>query len=1171
MDLQFIQPNGDAISLFNRDPLISAEKIEQVQELLGMDEVHLTVVSSIALDFSIGGYINIFGKKYTMNQSPKSGEKNALASFAYDLVMEGTQYELRRPVFFNTDVSGYQDSNDYPLTGNIEIFIDTIIENCNRVFGAGKWVKGEIPVTGTETIPFSTNNCLAALQQICEKFKQEFDIIQTGPDTRILHIRQAGEILGHTFKYGRGQGLYKLKRETVTDADIFTRIYPQGSTQNLKPGYRGAEKRLKIEGDYIDDAAAIAKYGIHERVVTYDDIKPHRTGGVSSVPSYDTFTDASMDFDLNGSDSGGYPYILPTVSPKIHFNEGNLAGYEFEVSKYVHATKTFTLIPIKDERGEEMPSSSQIAFQIQPGDKYVILDINMPDSYIATAEAELYNRGFADLQLGKVPPVRYSLEIDEQFLFDLYGNTEYYNVFSIGDYVQVFDEDLFIDKSTRIIKFTRDGRDQYKYNLTLDDTYETNILVTIIENQKEIKQIIQMARLNDINRIRNGILTTYELFNNIFDTDNYFDGSRIKPLSIETGALVVGFKSQQYTLQDIVFQPNYENQKNTVHASAGQLIHYTMFPTTKVWNITETTVTIPDDNKRFIYAKVLKSGNTGVLIFSPNEITVDQDPNYYHFMVGMLNSVIDGMRWVSFSYGVTTIIGGQIKTGTIASFDGLTSFNLETGIIQGKIRFRDYKGNYRELSDIGADMEGFFAAAVTTTPLDGMVTAWFQSLPPDTWPSGEDPQHEGDSWFDIDDLTVKRFVSGSWVPETDPDIIEQYTSTFVRVGPEATRIRLFTEEPSAPYNQNDLWMSTEGLRRSIVDKVMGNPFDINDWVEPFNFDNTETAIDAGITTSGIIQLAGDKNTITAGISGRGNLPTSIRIFAGASTLNMASAPFRVNQRGEVFGRRRIEVEGLDVDGITYIGQAGLCGQVESGDGDIRIYAGKNYANRETAYFRVNKNGFVWMERAQIGNMRIQDGGLTNRIADGTFFGEASIVLRNDTRGVFVGIGTNMAPASTGLSVLARFENHEVTAAAGHIKYAAFFSAKGGTGIDAENFAIFADEGISLFGEVLTNGERTRVVTLPPSTTVTFDPTLYNHIIISYGAGAPGVRFATSDFAHPLRNGKEVTIQSTNNATNFFIIGTIRSNPTVSVNAGSTITLKYSSGNWYIKSHFDNAF
>ena len=40
----------------------------------------------------------------------------------------------------------------------------------------------------------------------------------------------------------------------------------------------------------------------------------------------------------------------------IFFNTGNLVGYEFNVQKYDHATRTFTIIKLKDERGDEFPS-----------------------------------------------------------------------------------------------------------------------------------------------------------------------------------------------------------------------------------------------------------------------------------------------------------------------------------------------------------------------------------------------------------------------------------------------------------------------------------------------------------------------------------------------------------------------------------------------------------------------------------------------------------------------------------------------------------------------------------------------------------------------------------------------------------------------------------------------
>ncbi|HEV7379098.1 MAG TPA: hypothetical protein VGN64_04845, partial [Dyadobacter sp.] len=707
--IEFITPDMNITPLFKREPVTGVTKAEQVQDLLGQDIIRLTVEAAEPVEMNIGGKIISFGKQYKLNQLP-TAEKKGERRYSYEMTLEGSQYDLRKAVYFNTDVSGFNTSSDFPLTGDIEMFVDVLINNANRVFGAGAWVKGEVPATDVKTITISESNCLGALQQFCKEFEQEFDIVQSG-NTRILNIRKAGEVLGHIYEYGRGYGLHKLRRQTVTDADIITRLYPYGGTRNLRPNYRNFSQRVKLaDPGYIEDAEAIALYGIIERTVVYEDIFPNRIGTVSGVGGTLVFSDASMNFDLNETNGSGTKYLIASNSAKIHFNTGNLAGYEFELSKYNHSTKTFTLIQFEDERGLKLPSDEHTAFQINVGDQYVILDIMLPESYEEVAENEVRAKGQLHLDQNKFPKVQYVLEVDRMYLEALNSSGSIVNVFSIGDYIQIKDDELGINKASRIISMTRDLLNPYQYSLTIDDTYQVSIIQTVIESQKEIKTIIKTGNFKDPNTLRRGWMDTQELLRKIYDTDGYFDGGKIKPLSVETAALVVGAKSQQFVLRDILFEPNYEGQPNVIQTSAGYLDHYTIADgTVKTWEIEQNITTITDNNFRYIFAKVSKTNQgEGYLIFDTYQWLPDEDPNFYHFLVGNLHSIIDNVRGISLTYGFSAMNGRFLTTGRVQAAGGKTFFDLDLGLIGGYIQFIDSQGNYRDLSDIGAATDRFY-------------------------------------------------------------------------------------------------------------------------------------------------------------------------------------------------------------------------------------------------------------------------------------------------------------------------------------------------------------------------------------------------------------------------------------------------------------------------------
>lgn len=1177
--IEIISPGDDIMALFQREPLCTVTKAEQVWELLTKDVVNISITSVEPLEIYIGFRTVCLGKTYYLNQMP-SAQKFGERKFNYDLVFEGPQYTLRRAQYFNTDVTGFNTTSDFSLTGPAELFLDVLLNNLARVFGPGVYVKGEFPTTGVKTISFNGGNCLSALQTICKEFETEFELVESGGSVTV-HLRKVGQILGTIYEYGRGYGLYELKRNTVSESDIITRLYPLGSDKNLKADYRGFSPRLRLaDPGYIEDPAAVALYGIREGSKEFD-IFPHRTGYVTSASGV-TFVDSTMNFDLNEVDGGGNTKWLIAGTPaKIKFNTGNLAGYEFSLKDktgYVHSTKTFTLLPFTDERGLELPNPTEVAFQIGVGDEYVILDIVLPDSYVETAENELEAQAELFYDSVKYPKVQYGLKPDEMYLKKLAGGGSIVNYYGVGDYVQILDDDLGIDKSSRVIGIRRNVLKPYDYQLTIDDTYQISVLIQIIDKLRDNDKIIKINDLRDPMRAKLGWRTTLEVLSMVFDTDGYFDGGKIRPESIETMMLVVGAKSMQFILQDVIISANFEGQPNVVDVTSGLLIHYALKETILVWTMDASVHTIPDNNARYIYAKVNKTVFTGgQIIFSTSQIKPDDDPTYYHFLVGILNSVMEGVRWINFMYGATAINGRFIKTGRVQSFDGQTFFDLDMSLIGGHIKFIDAEGNYRDLSDIGAATDRFYELTVINDPLTypaGFITAWFQAANPATWPGGEESAHEGDMWYDTVSGDLSRRIGGAWVLVTDPDTIASYLKQYTRLGA-GSNVKMFTATttPLTPYRDGDLWMSPAGLRRSIATKMAGAS-DVNDWVEPFNYDNTATAIDGHIVTSGIIQLAGDKNAIWAGVSGQGTTPDSVRFWAGASTENKETAPWRIFQDGRNFSRFLVAVEGVDGSTLSgYAVQAGLVGSEIEGDQGIRIFAGSDEDHTDTAPFRVRGDGKMWADEARIGtNIKVSSGSITNQDENDDFTLEANIIFRLDSENAFVGIGTNIIPATSGNSRgLMRLYNNRVVSGADNI--GAIFSASGATaslGTGGDNTAIYVGPGSAILYEVIKNGGREINISPASGTYIEIDPSMYDLINITpASSGTSGVSLKLSGTKYPIKDSAEVNIFGTSDIYGFRIVNTIYGNPNPPIAAGSWVTLGRANGNWQVKSIFDN--
>lgn len=753
-------PDGTTALLTSRARKSGVTKAEQSITLLGADTVAITVKSATPLTFHLGDQIDVYGKTYTLNQLPgikKTGNRN----FEYTLTFEGVQYELIDAQFLLPD-----DTVLDSFTGDLEDFLGILIGNLTRVY-PGKWVLGVFPAdTEFKTLTYTEKNCLEVLQDLCEQYSTEFEITQAN-GVRTLNIKTAGVNFPYTFRYGRTGGLYELTRQNINSKNVVTRLYVYGGSSNLGDKYRYT--RLCLPGkaknaSYIEDAAAIAAYGLKENTKIFDDIKPERYGEVTAAGSaYYAFKDATMNFDLNEKDSAGNTkWLIDGVNAKVKFTTGNLAGYEFDVHKYDHATKEIQVVPFTDENGMKFPSETSAAFQFSVGDKYFFTDINLPDAYKTDAENKLLAEGNKAITEYSQPQVQYGLSIDENFIRQFAGELTVVNLFAVGDYIPVEDEDIGVNKSVRITAFTRDLLREYKYNITLGDSVTKTTTTRVIEDLQKIDNIIEINDLADPSKARRNWKASQEVLANVFDPEGHYYSEKIKPLSIETTMLATGARSQQFVLQNTRFEPNYEGNPNTVKVVGGTLVHYTIEETVKSWQLnTATFSNLVSGTVYYIYARCQKTGTAGNIVFDTVQRKVDSDPTYYYFLVGSLSSAItdtDGKRparLIALTYGATTINGRFLTTGRVQSADGQTYFDLDAGEIGGNIKFVSSDGSIKDVADL-EEMIGDDNKVYTAKPIP--------------------PYKKGDIWVDGKVLrkcnvtrTTGNFVASDWVEAVEYD------------------------------------------------------------------------------------------------------------------------------------------------------------------------------------------------------------------------------------------------------------------------------------------------------------------------------------------------------------------------------------------------------------------
>ena len=511
------QPNGNQVPMQNRRTATGITSAKQNWGLNAEDTVDITVESPFPQTYNIGDRITVFGRDYKLNRLP-SVKKTGMHLFQYTLQFEGVQYDLFRvsyDVNIDTTDNELQDIQGDSLTGDLRRFMNVLISNANRVF-PGKWKLGVCPeTTSDKTLTFGeSDNCLSVLQNLCDtsNFGVEFEITQDDGIYTINLYEQVGQTSPYLFEYGRGKGLYELHRENVSSANIVTCLKVYGSTENITSKYRA--DRLCLPGkskgqSYIEKSEMVAKYGVFEGRKNFDDVKPSFTGSVKKVVDAFTFVDTDFPFDLNEKEADGVTtkYLIDGVAAKIHFNTGNLAGYDFELKSYNHATHTFVLRSFTDDRGNVFPSETSLAFQFAKDNEYKITEIAYSPEIEQAAERQLEEVGNKYYDQNCQPKVQYGVSVTKAYLQQFVDESAgVMNFFAPGDYIHVKDADIDVDKAIRIKSFTRNILDPYDYTLTISDTQTTSSITNrVISDLIDIDKVITINNLKDPTAIKSRI------------------------------------------------------------------------------------------------------------------------------------------------------------------------------------------------------------------------------------------------------------------------------------------------------------------------------------------------------------------------------------------------------------------------------------------------------------------------------------------------------------------------------------------------------------------------------------------------------------------------------------------------------------------------------------------
>ena len=433
---------------------------------------------------------------------------------------------------------------------SIQDLADRIQANLDRIYtGDKKWTVTVHSEYVSETnVNIEVNNIKVwdALGLANSKFKANF--ITKG---RTITIGTAGIAADNVFMYGKGKGLYEIQRTADTDQQIITRLRAYGSTRNMPDRYYNklsgsstgnylpdnmAVDNLMLPGfpettlDPYIDSENISVLGIREGSVFFDgsddsrpEIFPSMEGmtaedlknagiSVSSTGALDEAVSAEQIEDNGLPDEDGkieketFTITLKDIgfdindyltgeAAVISMKDGMCGGREFEIVKAEKSASNTVLTcnRVYDESIKRFFPYS--AYNIKSGDKFVLLNITMPDVYIKAASQRLLTE--AKKHLDKHDYVRYSYtpEVDDIYMARQHDEAMASDAVSIhdtikeGDIFLFTDEDLGIDGSITIDSLTiKEGEKmipQYKIVLR-----EEKVVGTLQRMQNQIDSIV---------------------------------------------------------------------------------------------------------------------------------------------------------------------------------------------------------------------------------------------------------------------------------------------------------------------------------------------------------------------------------------------------------------------------------------------------------------------------------------------------------------------------------------------------------------------------------------------------------------------------------------------------------------------------------------------------------
>ena len=430
------------------------------EKLNDTDRLTCSLIADSCINLPIGARTTYQGADYFLLSEPQVTLINT-QDYKIEADLESVGGLLKRAVLAKPIDGRITFDYTAPPAEHLKMIVDSA--NKREIIQDIKWTAGDANVpTNDLHVKYDSLTIFQAIAALAGKLETEFRITDTTIAIGRLKDAKTAPV---ELSYGKDNGLLSgIERRQYNEEQAPTRLYVQGSERNMKGGRLTLRKNtfyknkngLLFEGipsvkdpnDWFvsdKDGKFVRIYNDLQDIMqrkrtlytdgTYqnDTIYPSRIGTISEVIKSGSnfyFTDTANTIDYSAC-------TIPGQQPSIIFQSGNLAGREFE-AVYLPGAKRFGIVA-KEEDNTTLPNDTLCP---QKGDKYIVLNINLPQEYIDSAADRLTRD--AILHLIKLQEQRYSYKAQLDPVYVYAFADEVATKLKVGKFVKISDPQIAI-------------------------------------------------------------------------------------------------------------------------------------------------------------------------------------------------------------------------------------------------------------------------------------------------------------------------------------------------------------------------------------------------------------------------------------------------------------------------------------------------------------------------------------------------------------------------------------------------------------------------------------------------------------------------------------------------------------------------------------------------------